>query len=129
LSHEIQVQSTPEFKDRLRTILRMETLIDYGQRVDDEATMKTLAKLKRDRQKVKRELLEMFNPSFGSVFRTSLHRTEFFESVGRYADIYTANVNNFLNYSLQHCFYAKRRYWPHETPVLPEEEDDDTDRT
>ena len=33
----------------------------------------------------------------------------------RYADVYTSGVENFLNYSGNHTFYAARQYWPHET--------------
>jgi hypothetical protein len=61
---------------------------------------------------------QMFNPDFGSVFRTSSCRTEFFFDVGRYADVYTSSVNNFLRYSLHHCFYAERSFFPHEQ-VIP----------
>jgi len=40
----------------------------------------------------------------------------FFYNVARYADVYTASINNFLRYSLDHCFYAGRQYLPHELP-------------
>ena len=115
LTHEIQVQSTNEFKALLHRQIKIEALIDYGQRLDDIETVQAVNELKLERQSIKRELLTMFNPSFGSVFRTSLHRTDFFESVGQFADVYTSSVENFLNYSLNHTFYAKRQFWPHET--------------
>jgi hypothetical protein len=108
LQHEIQIHSTPEFKMLLRRLLRTTALIDYGQRLDDLATQQQLHLLKRDRTELKRMLKVMFNPSFGSVFRTSHHRTEFFDSVSRYADLYTSNVNNMLNYQLTHTLSVTR---------------------
>lgn len=114
LEHEVAVQSSAKFKQALRRLLQVEALIDYGQRITDAETRSRLHELKRARQSAKSDLLALFNPHFGSVFRTSSHRTEFFSEVGRFSDCYTSSVTNFLHYSLDHTFYAKRIFFPHE---------------
>ena len=114
IRHETAVQASREFKEALAQLLRIEALIDYGQRIADPETKTRLRELKKQRQAIKHVLLRMFNPHFGSVFRTSSHRTEFFSDVGKYADVYAASVTNFLNYSLDHTFYSSRIFFPHE---------------
>jgi hypothetical protein len=41
---------------------------------------------------------DYFNPYFGSVFRTYTVPTYFHRRLARFADVYTSNVCNFLNY-------------------------------
>jgi hypothetical protein len=54
------------------------------------------------------------NPHFGSVFRTTTHRTRFFFQVLRYADLYAGSVTSFLKYPLDWCFYSARQRFAHE---------------
>jgi len=54
------------------------------------------------------------NAWFGSMFRTGSKQTFFSKQVERYADLYTANFLNLLNYPLFYYFYASARYLPHE---------------
>ena len=56
----------------------------------------------------------MCNPHFGSLFRTAGNRTLFFYNVGRYADLYTSSINNFLQYPVHYAFIARRQNFPHE---------------
>ena len=61
---------------------------------------------------------EIFNPQFGSIFRTFENPTYFSRRLNRFADIYTSSVVNLLNYSVNHTFYTRRSSLPHELPVL-----------
>jgi AraC-like DNA-binding protein len=93
-------------------------LISYGQRLEgDEETQIRMRELKRTRHAIKRELLTLFNANFGSCFRTSTHRTSFFEDVGKFADVYTSSVSNVLHYEPNYTFYAQRAFYPHERPI------------
>lgn len=56
----------------------------------------------------------VFNKQFGSVFRTYNNPTYFSRRLFRFADIYTSNITNLLQYSVQHTFYPRRGVMPHE---------------
>ena len=56
----------------------------------------------------------MFNPQFGSIFRRHHNPSYFANRLCRFADIYTSNVGNLLNYSMTHTFYPRRSALPHE---------------
>ena len=114
LSHEARVMQSLPFRRSLRRLLEVEALIDFGQRLEDAASRELIEELKKRRKGFKRTLLSMFNPHFGSAFRTASHRTKLFFEVSRYADVYTSSIANFLRYPLSYCFYAKRSFFPHE---------------
>lgn len=57
---------------------------------------------------------EMFNPQFGSLFRTYHNATYFSRRLSRYADLYMSSLSSLLNYSLSHTFYPRRSALPHE---------------
>ena len=107
------MQSLP-FRRSLKRLLEVEGLIDFGQRLEDAASKALIEELKQKRKLLKRQLLTMFNPHFGSAFRTASHRTMLFSQVSRYADVYTSSIANFNHYPLHYCFYAKRSFFPHE---------------
>ena len=46
------------------------------------------------------EMKDIFNPYFGSVFRSKKNPTFFSRRLFRVADVYTSRVTNFHNYSL-----------------------------
>ena len=56
----------------------------------------------------------MFNPQFGSLFRTYHNPTYFSRRLHRFADIYTASLTNLLHYSPRHTFYPRRGALAHE---------------
>jgi len=112
---------TPEFMTRLQKLLAIERLIVFGQAADtsvetgDVHLRQKLDALKAQRNEHRKHLKEMFNQHFGSVFRTTAHRTYFFAELCRCADIYTSSIDNFLHYPVDYCFYVQREYFPHET--------------
>ena len=57
---------------------------------------------------------DLFNPQFGSVFRTYHNPTYFFRRLHRLADLYMSSIVNLLNYSDAHVFYPRRWALPHE---------------
>ena len=56
----------------------------------------------------------VFNPQFGSIFRTFDNPTYFTRRLNRFADIYTSSIGNLLNYPVTHTFYTRRTALPHE---------------
>lgn len=114
LERETEVMNSLAFKERLRELLELEQLIAYGQRLTGKEARERLEQLKRTRKAVRRDLLTMSHPHFGSVFRTASHRTKLFFEISRYADVYTSKITNLLNYPLDYCFYAPRSDLPHE---------------
>jgi HAD superfamily 5'-nucleotidase-like hydrolase len=132
IAYETEVMASPEFRSSLRQLLEIESLIDYGQRLNDEESKQQLERLKTRRSVIRRKLLRMFNANFGSVFRTSSpHRTLYFAQLCRVADIYMSSIGNFLNYPLNYCWYPSRSYLPHEATadlIFAEGEEEIKDR-
>lgn len=69
---------------------------------------------KRERRELRWKLKAMFNPRFGSVFRTYNNSTYFTRRLVRFADLYMSSVENLLNYPLNYTFYTRRTALPHE---------------
>lgn len=119
VTHEAQVMSSKAFKTYLRDIGHLEALIGYGQLLQDQQSTEMVDRLKQERSRVNGSLRTIFNEHFGSGFRTNTHRTTWFFDLCRYADIYTSDVANFLDYPLNYCAYPARHYYPHETRPSP----------
>jgi len=113
LAHEVEEMNCESFREDLARLLFVERLIDEGQILYNAHD--AIDWLKTERTQLRARLKHRVNPYFGSAFRTSTSRTAFFYNVGRYADIYTSSINNFLEYPLEYCFYAQRSFFPHET--------------
>jgi len=80
-----------------------------------------------ERQKLKEGIKEIFNPHFGSVFRSNLSPSFFAGRLCRMADLYTSSVNNLVNYSPDHFFFPLRGTLPHEHVVSLAYQHDDYD--
>lgn len=61
----------------------------------------------------------MINANFGSVFRADSYPSQFATFVQRYVDIYSARLENLLEYPSSHTFYPARLGLPHELPAQP----------
>lgn len=59
----------------------------------------------------------IFNPRFGSMFRTRRGPSYFTRRLIRLSNIYTSSVTNLLRYPLNHAFYTRRYALPHELAV------------
>ena len=120
LDEELKNLGSSEYSTILRSLLLVEQLIASGtahaHRSPD--VDKELRLLKEERMRLRVVIKTMFNRRFGSVFRTYTHRSFFFFTLGSHCDLYTANINNFLNYPLNECFYAQRYFFPHESAAL-----------
>ena len=61
---------------------------------------------------------KIFNPQFGSVFRTYHNATYFSRRLNRFADVYMSSVENLLHYPLNYTFYPRRTALPHEVEFI-----------
>lgn len=59
----------------------------------------------------------LFNPQFGSIFRTLHNPTYFSRRLNRFSDIYMASLSCLLNYDLSYTFYPRRTPLQHEAPL------------
>jgi hypothetical protein len=66
---------------------------------------------------IQNKMEKMINTNFGSVFRADNHPSQFAFFVQRYVDIYSARLENLLEYPSSHTFYPNRISLPHERHV------------
>lgn len=116
LENEVRIQSSSDYKALLGELIEVDQLFARCQMhvMHQDPVLRTL---KEHRDVVRRELKEMFNSTFGSMFRTHRNATMFAHGLQRYADIYTSNVENFLHKPMHYVFYPDRIYLPHELPI------------
>ncbi|KAI8058529.1 HAD-superfamily hydrolase [Syncephalis plumigaleata] len=73
-----------------------------------------LRRWRTERRDIARQLKNLFNPQFGSVFRTMINPSMFADKIRAYSDLYTSSLENLNNYPLNHVFYPERIQMPHE---------------
>eukprot|EP00052_Salpingoeca_macrocollata_P014057 m.109906 g.109906 ORF g.109906 m.109906 type:complete len:586 (-) comp19169_c0_seq1:225-1982(-) len=119
LAREVDMLSTAEYGYNLRLLLAVEQLIGQGHSHSDQPKVETaLRRLKDERARLRQKVKILFNERFGSVFRTYSHRSAFFFTLGRFCDMYTASVGNFMQYPLCDVFYSSRYFFQHEYASL-----------
>ncbi|VDP51610.1 unnamed protein product [Soboliphyme baturini] len=82
--------------------------------VSNPEVKSVLKQWRLERYDIREYVKVLFNPQFGSIFRTYHNPTYFSRRLMRLADIYMSNVTNLLQYSLNHTFYVRRWPLPHE---------------
>ncbi|KAI9274461.1 5' nucleotidase family-domain-containing protein [Phascolomyces articulosus] len=123
LEAEIETRNTASYRHTLAWLLRIEQLIQkaqsyYGKPDIDGSNLESLViEWSKERRNARHELRNVFNRSFGSLFRTYQNPTYFANKIRTFADIYMSNVCNLNNVSLDHVFYPDRTYLPHERLV------------
>lgn len=68
----------------------------------------------RERDLLRAHSKSLFNPYFGSAFRTFNNPTFFSRRLSRFADIYTSNITNLLDYPVNYHFIPRRIDLAHE---------------
>lgn len=111
---EASTTTSQVFRENVWFLTQVDRLIMFGQGLTDADSKTKVEELKMHRKELRRLLKQPLNKYFGSVFRTTSHRTEFFFEVLRTADLYTASIHSFLGYPLDWCFYSARKQFVHE---------------
>ena len=110
LEQELDKMNSEEFKWGVNWQQVLMALIDENQSETEEESKQILEEWKEEMRILQDGLKSMFNPHFGSTFRTQ-NNPSFFS---RKLFIYTSRVTNLHKYSLDHSFYPRRGVLPHE---------------
>ncbi|XP_065889371.1 5'-nucleotidase domain-containing protein 3-like [Dysidea avara] len=116
LKTEVEKINSVELKENFSQLLANESLFSDLQRSSDEEVRQMMEQWKLQRRKHRMDMKKMFNPRFGSLFRTEKAPTYFTRRLGQFAHLYTSKIENLLQYPLDYTFYPRRLALPHETP-------------
>lgn len=114
LTHEIDKLNRVEFKQNANWLQMLTQLIEDVQDNESVAAQQAVHNWMIEREQLRQDTKKIFNEQFGSVFRTYHNPTYFSRRLFRFADIYTGNITNLMNYSVNHTFYPRRGVMPHE---------------
>lgn len=114
LEQEIGQINTDEYKWAVNWMQILKSLIDEHQETENSEELEVLDEWNKEVGDIELKLKQMFNPYFGSAFRSYNNPTYFSRRLFRFSDIYTSRVTNLLQYSLKHKFYPRRGVLPHE---------------
>ncbi|XP_036389009.1 5'-nucleotidase domain-containing protein 2 isoform X2 [Megalops cyprinoides] len=83
----------------------------------DPESRKVLQDWLKEREELRAVTKNLFNPQFGSIFRTCHNPTYFSRRLCRFSDLYMASLSCLLNYDLSYTFYPRRTPLQHEAPL------------
>ncbi|KAK7091000.1 hypothetical protein V1264_010723 [Littorina saxatilis] len=114
LEREITLQNDPQYKNTVRWLVILQHLIEEMQYQQSAESKQVIAEWLEERDALRVFAKSVFNPHFGSLFRTHHNPTYFFRRLARFADIYTSSLTNMLHYPSDYTFYPHRVVLPHE---------------
>ncbi|XP_074658255.1 5'-nucleotidase domain-containing protein 3-like [Tubulanus polymorphus] len=114
LENEIKALNSPTFKHSVRWSSALQDLIHKMQVYEDAESQAILNEWMKERDELRVVTKQVFNPQFGSLFRTHHNPTYFSRRLARFADLYMSSIENLLNYSVNYTFYPRRSALPHE---------------
>uniref|UniRef100_A0A4W3I245 5'-nucleotidase domain containing 3 n=1 Tax=Callorhinchus milii TaxID=7868 RepID=A0A4W3I245_CALMI len=114
LQYEIKIMNTKEYSRVLLWLQGLTGLLERMQVYADPESQMVLQEWNKERRELREMTKTIFNPQFGSIFRTHHNPTYFSRRLSRFADIYMASLNSLLNYDLHYTFYPRRTPLQHE---------------
>nr|XP_020467469.1 5'-nucleotidase domain-containing protein 2 [Monopterus albus] len=117
LEQETRVVSTDRYSLKLTWLQALTGLIERLQTHRDPDSTKILQEWQKEREELRVMTKNLFNPHFGSIFRTCHNPTYFSRRLCRFSDIYMASLSCLLNYDLTYTFYPRRTPLQHEAPL------------
>ncbi|XP_048246863.1 5'-nucleotidase domain-containing protein 3-like isoform X1 [Haliotis rufescens] len=114
LAAEIEQQNDPAYKSAVRWLVSLQQLIEKHQCQDSPEQREVIQAWLKERDDLRNYTKGVFNPRFGSLFRTYHNPTYFTRRLARFADMYMSSLTNLLHYSVDHSFYPHRVLLPHE---------------
>ncbi|CAF3313491.1 unnamed protein product [Rotaria socialis] len=115
---EINIMNSDSFQQTIQWLNVLQWLINQLQVIAGSEADLLMKSWVTEREEEKAKSRDLFNPYFGSVFRTHTVPTYFHRRLARFADVYTSNVCNFHHYPLDYIFFPRRVALAHEN-VLP----------
>ncbi|XP_074054251.1 5'-nucleotidase domain-containing protein 2 isoform X1 [Macrotis lagotis] len=117
LEREINIINTEQYMHSLTWQQALTGLLERMQTYRDAESMQVLAAWMKERQEIRSVTKQLFNPRFGSIFRTFHNPTYFSRRLARFSDLYMASLSCLLNYSVGFTFYPRRTPLQHEAPL------------
>lgn len=116
IENEVRIMTSPKCLRQTKWLVALQDLIQDAYWQQDDPDVKDMIQQWKDEKEVLRKnLKEMYNPYFGSIFRAYENPTYFARRLGRFADIYMSSVVNLLDYPIDYSFYVRwRSPLPHE---------------
>ncbi|XP_043986797.1 5'-nucleotidase domain-containing protein 2 [Gambusia affinis] len=117
LEHETKIVSAQRYAVTLTWLQALTGLMERLQTHRDPASKKVFLEWQKEREELRVMTKNLFNPQFGSIFRTCHNPTYFSRRLSRFSDIYMASLSCLLNYDPSYTFYPRRTPLQHEAPL------------
>uniref|UniRef100_A0AAY4DEJ2 5'-nucleotidase domain-containing protein 2 n=1 Tax=Denticeps clupeoides TaxID=299321 RepID=A0AAY4DEJ2_9TELE len=117
LEVETRVVNTEQYAQSLTWLQALTGLLERMQMHKDPESKKVLEDWLKEREELRAVTKNLFNPQFGSIFRTCHNPTYFSRRLCRFSDLYMASISCLLNYDLSYTFYPRRTPLQHEAPL------------
>ncbi|XP_071984691.1 5'-nucleotidase domain-containing protein 2 [Engystomops pustulosus] len=117
LENEIRVINTEQYMHSLTWQQALTGLLERMQSYQDAESKQVLTEWMKERQELRSVTKNLFNPQFGSIFRTYHNPTFFSRRLIRFSDIYMSSISSLLNYDINFTFYPRRTPLQHEAPL------------
>ncbi|XP_067855202.1 5'-nucleotidase domain-containing protein 2-like [Heptranchias perlo] len=117
LDTEISIINTEQFTHGLTWLQALTGLLERLQVYQDAESKQVLNEWVKERQELMSVTKNLFNPQFGSIFRTYHNPTYFSRRLCRFSDIYMSSISCLLNYDTTYTFYPRRTPLQHEAPL------------
>ncbi|XP_028669086.1 5'-nucleotidase domain-containing protein 2 [Erpetoichthys calabaricus] len=117
LEIETKVVNTEQYAQSLTWLQALTGLLERMQMHRDPESQKVLQDWLKEREELRAITKNLFNPQFGSIFRTCHNPTYFSRRLCRFSDLYMASLSCLLNYDLSYTFYPRRTPLQHEAPL------------
>ncbi|XP_048404833.1 5'-nucleotidase domain-containing protein 3 [Stegostoma tigrinum] len=117
LRSEIKTMNTDKYNQVVVWLQGLTGLLERMQTYEDAESRMVLQEWIKERNELRETTKTIFNPQFGSIFRTHHNPTYFSRRLSRFADIYMASLSCILNYNLHNTFYPRRTPLQHEASL------------
>uniref|UniRef100_A0A8C7GND4 5'-nucleotidase domain containing 2 n=1 Tax=Oncorhynchus kisutch TaxID=8019 RepID=A0A8C7GND4_ONCKI len=117
LEVETRVVNTEQYAQSLTWLQALTGLLERMQVHRDPKSKEVLQDWLKEREELRAVTKNLFNPHFGSIFRTCHNPTFFSRRLCRFSDLYMASISCLLNYDLSYTFYPRRTPLQHEAPL------------
>ncbi|XP_053153490.1 5'-nucleotidase domain-containing protein 2 isoform X2 [Hemicordylus capensis] len=117
LETEIRIINTEQYMHSLTWQQALTGLLERMQMYQDAESKQVLLEWMKERQEIRSLTKNLFNPQFGSIFRTFHNPTYFSRRLIRFSDLYMASISCLLNYDVNFTFYPRRTPLQHEAPL------------
>ncbi|KAG8129921.1 hypothetical protein E2320_016576 [Naja naja] len=104
LETETKMVNTEQYSQALTWLQALTGLLERMQMFQDSESQQVLQDWMKERQELRALTKNLFNPQFGSIFRTCHNPTYFSRRLCRFSDVYMASLSCLLNYDLNYTF-------------------------